>query len=186
MGRRTLILVTIAACSSPAPPTPAKPATPPAIPVDAATDAPATDAPRITADDLPPLVPEPRGRVVVTTSDPCGLVLDQVFFPFGSAMPGPSSSAVLDANAAFLVCLEKEGDQLVLEVSGHTDDREPDALTLSESRASVIRNELIRRGVNPAWLTTQGYGPAQPIDRAKTERARAKNRRVELLVLKRQ
>ncbi len=135
---------------------------------------------------MPPLVPEPRGRVTVTVSDPCGLVLDQVFFAPGSAMPGPSSAPVLDANAAFLVCLEKQGDKLVLEVGGHTDDREPNALTLSDSRASVVRNELVRRGVNPAWLTSQGYGATQPIDRAKTDRARAKNRRVELLVIKRQ
>jgi outer membrane protein OmpA-like peptidoglycan-associated protein len=181
VGARTLILVTLAACSS-APP---KLATPPAIPADAGVDAATADAARVTEDDLPPLVPEPRGKVVVITSDPCGLVLETVHFPAGSAMPAPTSAPVLDGNAAFLVCLETEGQKLVLEVGGHTDDRELDALTLSDSRARVVRSELIRRGVNPAWLVAQGYAASQPRDRAKTAAARAKNRRVELLVLRR-
>jgi outer membrane protein OmpA-like peptidoglycan-associated protein len=181
--RTAIAWVLLTACSS-APPRPR--AEPQPIPVDAApADAPdPVDAPALT--ELPPLVPEARGRVVVTTSDECGLVLEPVHFPAGSAMPAPSSVRVLDYTADFLLCLRKQGTKLVLEVGGHADDREPDALTLSDWRASVIKNELVKRGLPAETLLPQGYGASQPIDRTKTAEARARNRRVEFLVLRRQ
>ncbi len=159
---------------------------PQAIPVDAApADAPdPVDAPALT--ELPPLVPRARAQVVVTTSDECGLVLETIYFPAGSAMPSPASAPIIDHTAAFLLCLRKQGTKLVLEVGGHADDREPDALTLTDSRASVIKNELVKRGVPAEALLPQGYGASQPRDQGKTAEARARNRRVEFLVLRRQ
>jgi outer membrane protein OmpA-like peptidoglycan-associated protein len=177
--RRALLLL-VAACSAPSPRAPlaSTPTAAAASPPDAAPDAPMARA------EPPPIVPEPRGVVTVTTSDECGMMFDSIYFPMGSAMPAPHQAAVLDSTAAMLVCLKKQGIVLEIEVSGHTDDREPDALTLSDSRASVVKSELIKRGVDGAWLKPQGYGPTQPRDQRKTAEARARNRRVEFLVVR--
>jgi outer membrane protein OmpA-like peptidoglycan-associated protein len=175
--RRALLLL-VAACSSPAPRSPlaSTPSDAAPSPPDAAPDARRTEP--------PPLVPEPRGTVTVTTSDECGMMFDSIYFPPGSAMPATHQLPVLDATAAMLVCMKKQGLVLEIEVQGHADDREPDALTLSDSRASVVRSELVRRGVDPTWLRPQGYGPTQPRDKRTTREARARNRRVEFLVLR--
>jgi len=179
--RRALLLL-VAACSSAAPRSPAPLASTPTdaapSPLDAAPDA------SLVRTEPPPLVPEPRGVVTVTTSDECGMMFDSIYFPAGSAMPATHQIVVLDSTAAMLVCMKKRGLVLEIEVSGHTDDREPDALTLSDSRASVVKSELVKRGVDPAWLTPQGYAAIQPRDNRKTADARARNRRVEFLVLR--
>jgi len=169
-------LLLLVACSSSAP----RPQ-PIAATGDAAIE---PDAPAAAIAPPPPLVPAPRGRVVVTSSDECGMIFDSIYFPFGSAMPATHQAVVLDSTAAMLVCLKKQGLVLEIEVQGHTDDREPDALTLSDSRASVIRNALVQRGVDPTWLKPQGYAATRPRDRRTTDSARAKNRRVEFLVLR--
>lgn len=112
------------------------------------------------------------------------MMFDSIYFPSGSAMPATHQVPVLDGTAAMLVCMKKRGLVLEIEVQGHADDREPDALTLSDSRASVVKSELVKRGVDPAWLKPQGYAAIQPRDKRKTPDARAKNRRVDFLVLR--
>ncbi len=112
------------------------------------------------------------------------MMFDAIYFPAGSAMPAPHQAVALDSTAAMLVCMKQHGIVLQLEVSGHTDDREPEALTLSDSRASVVKAELVKRGVDSTWLAPQGYAATQPRDKRTTPDARARNRRVEFLVLR--
>jgi len=70
-------------------------------------------------------------------------------------------------------------------VEGHTDSRGNHGrnMTLSQARADSVRNYLINRGVDPARLTTAGYGPDHPIASNNTREGRAKNRRTEFKII---
>jgi outer membrane protein OmpA-like peptidoglycan-associated protein len=76
---------------------------------------------------------------------------------------------------------------LRIEISGHTDSLGPQAinLTLSEKRATAVKNYLIAHGVASDRLRAEGYGEFNPIATNETEEGRAKNRRVEFKVLNR-
>jgi outer membrane protein OmpA-like peptidoglycan-associated protein len=159
---RSLVLV-LAACSSRAP---VHEAPPVAIPVDAAAR---------TADA--------RVKVIITQTDECGFILDQVYFPMNSAIPEAHQIPVLDATAQMLVCTEAHGERMFWEVQGHADALETNALDLSDARAAYIHGELIKRGVPAVALRSLGYGASQPLDKRNTEMARAKNRRVSFIAL---
>ena len=71
---------------------------------------------------------------------------------------------------------------LVVEISGHTDDRGSDAdnKTLSQNRANEVKSYLVKQGCNVANIQAVGYGETKPIQSNKTEEGRAQNRRVEV------
>ena len=70
-------------------------------------------------------------------------------------------------------------------IEGHADKAEPSkkAQALSQSRADAVREFLMRRGVDGERLQAVGYGAARPIDKRTTADARAKNRRVEFIIV---
>ncbi len=78
---------------------------------------------------------------------------------------------------------EKKG---MVEISGHTDTDgvAKDNVTLSQKRSEAVRTALIALGVSPKILRGKGYGPYCPVDPASTAAAKAKNRRVQFLILK--
>ena len=53
---------------------------------------------------------------------------------------------------------------------------------LSLKRAQTVMQYLISQGVNPAMLTAQGLGDADPVASNDTPQGRAQNRRVELVL----
>ena len=57
--------------------------------------------------------------------------------------------------------------------------------TLSESRAFTVMEYLIAKGVPAARLAAQGLGRARPLSPARTDEARARNRRVQFDVIAR-
>lgn len=65
-------------------------------------------------------------------------------------------------------------------VEGHTDNRgDPDHnLQLSKARAAAVVAYLVRQGVDPARLESEGFGATQPIVPNLTAGNRARNRRV--------
>ena len=73
-----------------------------------------------------------------------------------------------------------------IEVQAHTDYKGSGEanLKLSEQRALSVKNYLVSQGVLEKRLIAKGYGESQPIADNKTEEGRAKNRRVELKVIK--
>lgn len=73
-----------------------------------------------------------------------------------------------------------------IEVSAHTDYKGSGSsnLALSEKRAQAVKDYLVLRGVNEKRLVAKGYGESQPIASNKTAEGRAKNRRVEIKVIK--
>ncbi len=75
----------------------------------------------------------------------------------------------------------------VFEISGHTDSRGNEIYIkkLSQKRADILRDDLIRRGVDPHRLRSVGYGKERPIvENALTEEEHAQNRRTEIRFLK--
>jgi len=73
-----------------------------------------------------------------------------------------------------------------IEVDGHTDSTGTDAYNqkLSERRAAAVKEYLIKEaGVDSSKITAVGYGVAKPVADNKTAAGRARNRRVEILIL---
>ena len=155
---------------------------------DAAIDAPPIDAAVPRDAFVTTLIPPAPGttRVIVTESGhPCGNALDHVYFAEGSSEIQPHQQQVADEMATMLACLLKDSGIAKLEVGGHADDQERDPLRVSEDRAVRIANMLTGKGVSAKMLRVVGYGNTQPIDKRKTAAARAKNRRVDFVILER-
>ena len=58
-------------------------------------------------------------------------------------------------------------------------------MDLSNRRAAAVVEYLTKHGTPADRLTSTGYGETMPVDRAHTEAAWAKNRRVEFQIRKR-
>jgi len=72
------------------------------------------------------------------------------------------------------------------QIEGYTDDigSEKYNQKLSERRATTVKKYLVKEGgIDAARLTTVGYGETKPVASNKTKEGRAKNRRVEILIL---
>jgi chemotaxis protein MotB len=113
-------------------------------------------------------------------------MLDQVLFDSGKAQLRQSAHPVLDRVAQVLQ--EVAGQPVGIE--GHTDN-EPikhsgwaDNNALSQARAQAVATYLIdRHGIPASRLTVIGYGESRPIMPNDTTAGRAKNRRVEIIIL---
>ena len=77
--------------------------------------------------------------------------------------------------------LKKSGNNLKLNIAGHTDNSGSRAFnqTLSEKRAEVVKQYLLSKGAPNTNITTTGYGELQPIATNDTDEGKAKNRRVD-------
>jgi outer membrane protein OmpA-like peptidoglycan-associated protein len=74
-----------------------------------------------------------------------------------------------------------------IRVEGHTDSKGNDTfnLKLSQSRANAVRDFLVNLGVERERLDAQGYGETRPVESNATNDGRAKNRRVEFVIVDR-
>ncbi len=70
-------------------------------------------------------------------------------------------------------------------VLGHTDSGGDEAknLSISEARAKSAMNELIKNNVSTSRLSAWGMGETAPAYDNETEEGRAKNRRIEFILL---
>ncbi|OIQ03591.1 MAG: hypothetical protein COS82_05180 [Zetaproteobacteria bacterium CG06_land_8_20_14_3_00_59_53] len=110
------------------------------------------------------------------------IALTGVNFETNSDALTPASISILDGAVA---TLKKRADVRV-EVGAHTDSRGKDSYNqqLSEKRAASVRAYLVGHGIAGDRLTSRGYGESKPVADNATAEGRAKNRRVELVVLK--
>ncbi len=71
-------------------------------------------------------------------------------------------------------------------IVGHTDSTASDAYNqkLSEKRAEMVKNMLIKDGVAAERLTSEGMGEKMPVASNKTKAGRAENRRIEVELCK--
>lgn len=120
--------------------------------------------------------------------DERGLVarmVDQVLFDSGKAQLRKSASSVLDKVAKVLeeipdqpVGVEGHTDNIPIKYSGWTSNKE-----LSLARAKAVADYLAQHGVDAGRLTPVGYGDEHPIASNASGHGRAKNRRVEIVIL---
>jgi outer membrane protein OmpA-like peptidoglycan-associated protein len=108
---------------------------------------------------------------------------DSIYFELDSSVILAESYGLLDAVAK---AMTEHPEVLVLRVEGHTDSRGEAAYnqTLSEARASAVREYLLKGGVSTDRIVSAGFGESLPVEAAETEAAWDKNRRVEFMVEK--
>lgn len=113
---------------------------------------------------------------------------ERYLFPSGSAELNASSRKLLDKVG---VLIFEKFVMHCIRVEGHTDSapiassKYPSNWELSSARACTIVRHLIGRfGFNPSLFTAVGYADTRPADDGKAKPTSPKNRRVEILVLK--
>lgn len=114
---------------------------------------------------------------------------DAILFPSGESQLNQEGFAVLDRIGSILRTLR--GKQVVIE--GHTDDRPigealktryPTNWELSTARAvSVLHYFVDRWGLDPGLLSAAGYAEFRPVTTNSTDEGRARNRRIEIVIL---
>ena len=104
-----------------------------------------------------------------------------LLFEVGSSKLQPRALMHLDALAGSLD--EYEGSRVT--VIGHTDDSGPEELNqrLSEARAQSVVSYLTKKGVDGSRLESTGKGESEPAYTNKSPMGRAKNRRVEIVIV---
>jgi outer membrane protein OmpA-like peptidoglycan-associated protein len=105
-----------------------------------------------------------------------------IHFGTDNAELRPDGEQLLDEVADLLA---KHPEIRKLRVEGHTDNRgnAEHNLQLSKARAASVVQYLVKSGIDPARLESEGYGATQPLVPNLTPAARAKNRRVAFKIL---
>lgn len=138
-----------------------------------------------------PVAPAPKpdlGNLEVTHDAVAGTTTvnlpSDVFFAPGQAVLLPEAKKSL---SKVVSALKKEYSSKPIKVLGNTDS-DPIVKShwksnqqLSEKRAEAVRDYLVTRGINEDRISTEGLGDTKP----KSKSDKAKNRRVELVVLTR-
>lgn len=118
------------------------------------------------------LVPIEKGQTVR---------INNIFFDFGKSELLPESFYELNR----LVDLMNENTKLEIEVQGHTDNIGSNERNkvVSQERANSVMNYLLSKGIAKERIHAVGFGKSNPITANDTEENRAKNRRVEFVIV---
>jgi len=125
---------------------------------------------------------EVLGKIADTRRTSSGVVMslgsNSVRFDFDKSVLRPENRELLSRIAGVLMTLK--GYQVY--VYGYTDDIGTEQYNqgLSERRADSVRDYLVKCGLDPAILSTKGYGKSDPLVNGNSVKARALNRRVEI------
>jgi OOP family OmpA-OmpF porin len=130
------------------------------------------------------------GELVVTTDveiDPAGVATQLTQLLKGNATFEPNGTTLSSEGVALLdsaIAILNANPSAVLVVAGHTDDQgdEADNKALSQRRAEVVVEYLVRGGIAANRLMAIGYGEEQPIADNSTAEGRAQNRRIEFVI----
>jgi len=108
--------------------------------------------------------------------------LNNIMFDQGKSELRAESKPELDKVVQFLQA--NEGAEI--ELSGHTSSEGMAAMnrSLSYQRVNACKSYIVQKGIDPGRVIAVGYGPDKPVAPNDTESNRAKNRRVEMRVVK--
>ena len=115
-------------------------------------------------------------------------MVEKILFDSGSAVIKKNGTRVLDRVADILKGLK--GQQI--KVEGHTDnvpigpglaEKFPTNWELSTARATTVVRYLQGRGVSPTVLSAEGYADYRPVSPNDTDEGKAKNRRIEIVLI---
>ena len=109
-------------------------------------------------------------------------VFGKIQFRTGSAELDRRSDPLLDQLA---VAMKANPQVKHIRIEGHTDSTGDEGFNqlLSERRAETVKSALTDRGVDDDRLEARGYGESRPAAPNDTPAGRAKNRRVEFIIL---
>jgi chemotaxis protein MotB len=115
-------------------------------------------------------------------------MVEKILFDSGSAVIKKNGEKVLDRVAEILKGVTKQQ----IKVEGHTDnvpigpsiiDKFPTNWELSTARATTVVRYLQNRGVNPGFLSAEGYAEFRPVASNETDEGKAANRRIEIVLI---
>jgi outer membrane protein OmpA-like peptidoglycan-associated protein len=125
---------------------------------------------------------EQLNSILQTRNTARGLIvsMSDVLFDTGKYSLKPGAREKLAKVAGILLAYPG----LNIEVGGYTDNVGGDAMnqTLSENRASSVRDYLVQQGVATGSVSSRGFGNTLPVASNDSSAGRQQNRRVELLV----
>lgn len=128
-------------------------------------------------------ISELKGRLTVN-------MVDSILFDSGKAEVKPKGLEVLNK----VVDVLKDVHDKTILIEGHTDDvqitgalaaRYPTNWELSAARAINVTKYLQEKGIDPALLTAEAHGEFSPVADNATEEGKAKNRRIEIILVAR-
>jgi outer membrane protein OmpA-like peptidoglycan-associated protein len=110
-------------------------------------------------------------------------ITQTIYFETNNATIKPVSFPLLDVVATVLT----DNPEILVRIEGHTDDRGSAEynMRLSQDRTESVRKYLIDKGVAAERMEAKGYGEGAPVADNKNESGRAKNRRVEFVIVSR-
>lgn len=126
--------------------------------------------------------PEEKKQLVVIHAERLE-ILERVYFEFDKATIKPESFELLDQVAAVITA---HPELTHVRVDGHTDRMGSADYNrgLSFERARAVKQYLTEKGVAAGRLSIVGFGFDRPLDTNDTDEGRAKNRRVEFIIVR--
>ncbi len=139
--------------------------------------------PREEADVSIKLMPVPKVAAVKVKKDKIQ-IKDTIFFTIDTADIEARSEPLLTEIADAIM---RNPEVLKVEVQGHTDDTGTTEynVDLAQRRAEAVKSWLTKAGVERDRLIAKGFGREKPLAPNLTPANRAKNRRVEFMILER-
>lgn len=121
-----------------------------------------------------PTRPEPRAEARVSVDELFRQNIKMIYFDYDKAEIRPDQVAPLQADAAWL----KNHVGLKFTIGGNCDERgsEEYNLGLGDRRANVVKEFLIKQGIDPSSIKTISYGEERPVCRETTEECYQRNR----------
>jgi chemotaxis protein MotB len=126
-------------------------------------------------------ISELKGKLTVN-------LVESVLFDSGKAEVKPNGLVVLQKVIDILKSIKDK----VIRIEGHTDNvpivgalarKYPTNWELSAARAINVARYLQQQGIDPALLAAVGYGEYKPVAANNTDEGRAKNRRIEIVLV---
>ena len=107
-------------------------------------------------------------------------VSEDIYFKKGSYRLEPQAITILYRKADFL----KKYPEVVVIIEGHTDERgtRETNIAFGDRRSGAVKSFLIKEGIDRERLIAVSFGRERPVDKSRTEAARAKNRRVHFVL----
>ncbi|MER3328617.1 MAG: OmpA family protein, partial [Candidatus Kapaibacterium sp.] len=108
------------------------------------------------------------------------LIIENMLYQTGSSNL-PDSVPELEVLSMFM----NNRKNVVVMIEGHTDAIGSEEVNnrLSKFRAENVKSYLIKKGISPRRIKTQGYGESRPIASNNTEFGRKLNRRTEIIII---
>jgi chemotaxis protein MotB len=135
-----------------------------------------------------------KGKITITQLEGKLKVnmVDEILFDSGETTIKPEGIQVLERVGKVLLNVKDQ----TINIAGHTDNvpigpdlvkKYPTNWELSAARAtSVARYLQDKSGIDPRLISATGYGQYQPIESNETEKGRARNRRIEIVLVPRE